>query len=72
MTYTSFTLTIFRELIPNESAEDLRARGIRDNTTIVTYSVKYYYTIDFAEATDDIDLYMDQVQSTLWAIADKS
>ena len=64
--YKLCTLTLFRELIPNESAEDLRARGIRDNTTIVTFSIKFYYTIDFAEATDDIDLYMNQVHSIQW------
>jgi len=39
----------------------LRQQGIDDNTTIVTYSVKYYYTREFAEVTDDIELYMDQV-----------
>ena len=36
-------------------------QGINDNTTIVTFSIKFYYTKEFAESTDDIELYMDQV-----------
>ena len=36
-------------------------QGINDNTTIVTFSIKFYYTKEFAETTDDIELYMDQV-----------
>merc|ERR1711892_1162833 len=36
-------------------------KGKDDDTTIVEYSIKYYYTQQFAEATDDIELYFDQV-----------
>ena len=32
-----------------------------DNTTIVTYSVMFYYTPEFASITTDIDGYIDQV-----------
>merc|ERR1711962_411656 len=37
----------------NRNPEDLRQKGIDDDTTIVTFSVKYYYTLDFAETFDD-------------------
>merc|ERR1711962_205050 len=39
----------------NRNPEDLRQKGIDDDTTIVTFSVKYYYTLDFAETFDDND-----------------
>ena len=51
----------YRNIISDRSATDLRNQGINDDTTIVEYSIKYYYTLDFAEATEDIELYMDQV-----------
>jgi len=50
-----------RSLAADRSADALRQQGIDDDTTIVEYSVKFYYTIDMAEATEDIELYMDQV-----------
>ena len=34
-----------------------------DNTTMVTYSVKFYYTPQFAAATPDIDGFLDQIIS---------
>merc|ERR1719397_2293248 len=39
----------------------LLAQGESDKTTISTYSVKFYYTRDFAAITDDIPLYVAQV-----------
>jgi hypothetical protein len=36
-------------------------RGARDTTTIVTYTVKVYYTPQFAAVTADIQGYVDQV-----------
>jgi len=48
----------------NRNPEDLRQKGIDDNTTIVTISVKYYYTQDFAETFDDnngIDDFFDEL-----------
>merc|ERR1711915_341673 len=48
-------------LVSNRAAESYREQGINDNTTIVEYSIKFYYTVEFAEATDDIELYFDQV-----------
>lgn len=50
-----------REIFSNRDANALRQQGIDDDDTIVTFSVKYYYTRQFAEVTDDIELYMDQV-----------
>jgi len=49
------------ELISTEAKEELIQQGREDDKTIVEYSVKLYYTKEFAEATDDIELYMDQV-----------
>jgi len=45
----------------DRAVNKLRQQGIDDDTTIVWYSIKYYYTKEFAAATDDIQLYMDQV-----------
>merc|ERR1712180_62232 len=36
-------------------------QGKDDSTTIVTYSVMFYYTKEFAKVTDDIPLYVEQV-----------
>merc|ERR1711892_1073133 len=59
------------EEVPQEMrADDLMSASVKneftqkgkdDSTTIVEYSIKYYYTKQFAEATDDIELYFDQV-----------
>jgi len=50
-----------RNIFSERNADDLRQQGIDDSTTVVTFSVKYYYTLDFEEVTDDIDLYFDQL-----------
>jgi len=50
-----------RNIFSDRNADDLRQQGIDDNTTVVTFSIKYYYTLDFAENEDDIDLYFDQL-----------
>ena len=50
-----------KRFAPDRSANVLRQQGINDDATIVEYSIKFYYTIDMAEATEDIELYMDQV-----------
>ena len=49
----------------NRNADALRQQGIDDPDTIVTFSIKYYYTRQFAAVTDDIELYMDQVSKYL-------
>merc|ERR1711892_780091 len=49
------------DLIYAAAKSELIQQGMDDATTIVEYSIKYYYTIEFAEATDDIELYFDQV-----------
>merc|ERR1712142_465120 len=49
------------ELISSQAKAELIQKGKDDDTTIVEYSIKYYYTKEFAEATDDIELYFDQV-----------
>ena len=53
---------LFREIFSSRDANALRQQGIDDPDTIVTFSVKYYYTRQFAEVTDDIELYMDQAR----------
>merc|ERR1712198_537301 len=47
--------------VSNRAAESYREQGINDDSTIVEYTVKFYYTVEFAQATDDIELYFDQV-----------
>jgi len=49
-----------RDAVPDRKAAKLQ-QGKEDNSTIVTYSVMFYYTIEFAAATEDIDLYVAQV-----------
>jgi len=44
-----------------QEKQSLIQKGIDDDTTIVEYSIKFYYTKEFAEATDDIEIYLDQV-----------
>ena len=39
----------------------LLARGSRDNTTVATYTVFFYYTREFARDTPDIDRFIDEV-----------
>ena len=38
-------------------------QGKDDSTAIVTYSVMFYYTKEFARVTDDIPLYVEQVKT---------
>ena len=56
-------LIFYRLLESNRNADALRQQGIDDSETIVTFSIKYYYTRQFAAVTDDIELYMDQVSN---------
>lgn len=42
----------------------LKQQGIDDLTTVVTYSLKVYYTQEFMESTQDIPLFVDQVANT--------
>ena len=49
-------------MVNNRNANALRQQGIDDSETIVTFSIKFYYTRQFAAKTDDIELYMDQVR----------
>jgi hypothetical protein len=44
-----------------KTMDDLYQQGKEDNSTIVTFSMKFYYTTTFAERTDDIPLYFEQV-----------
>merc|ERR1711962_483758 len=48
----------------NHRANKLRQQGKTDNTTVVSFSVKFYYTLDFAETfegNDQIDHYFDKL-----------
>ena len=59
--------TFAEDVVENTSEpEDLSklksvADGERDTTTVVTYSVMFYYTPEFAAITSDISGYIDQV-----------
>ena len=51
----------------------LEQQGIDDSTTIVTFTVKFYYTYEFAANVADIPLYFDQVclhiaRISVWSI----
>ena len=39
-------------------------RGVRDTTTVVTFSVKIYYSKKFKEATPDVDGCIDKLIAT--------
>ena len=49
------------ELMSSQEKQAFIQQGVDDDSTIVEYTIKYYYTKEFAEATDDIELYLDQV-----------
>merc|ERR1711892_1032830 len=49
------------DLISAGAKNELIQAGINDATTIVEYSIKNYSTVEFAAATDDIELYFNQV-----------
>ena len=53
-----------------KAISDLQQQGINDPTTIVTYSLKVYYTKDFAESTEDIPTFVDNVSSLFVNIVD--
>lgn len=40
-------------------------RGINDPNTLVTFSVKFYYTRAFERVTDDIPAFLDMVRDTV-------
>jgi hypothetical protein len=42
----------------------LEQQGIDDTTTVVTFSLKVYYTPQFAATTNDIPLFVDQVSQS--------
>lgn len=39
-------------------------KGKSDSSTVVTYTIKFYYTVEFAQVTDDIMMYFNQVRVT--------
>ena len=43
------------------SYDALLKQGLEDSTTLVTYSLKVYYTIEFGKKTEDIPLFVEQV-----------
>ena len=43
----------------------LRQKGIADNTTVVTFTVKWYYTPEVAAAVDDLELEFENVSLDL-------
>ena len=46
-----------------EKTKRLREQASNDSTTVVTYSIKFYYTPEFAASTPDIPGFIDQVLS---------
>jgi hypothetical protein len=47
--------------VESRALSALEQQGIDDTTTVVTFSLKVYYTHQFAASTDDIPLFVDQV-----------
>jgi len=45
----------------DRTTELLRQKGINDQSTVVTYTVKIYYTQEFKDDTPDVPLFLDQV-----------
>ena len=50
-----------RVVNPRPVHDELLRQGLADNTTVYTYSVKFYYTPSFAAVTPDIEGFIDQV-----------
>jgi hypothetical protein len=50
-----------RVVNPRPVHDDFLRQGLADNTTIYTYSVKFYYTPSFSAVTPDIEGFIDQV-----------
>ena len=50
-------------LISSQAKKDFIQKGKDDDKTVVDYTIKFYYTREFAEATDDIEIYFDKVLS---------
>ena len=48
-------------IVLDPAPSDRRRLGILDNSTLVQYTVMFYYTTDFAKMTADIAGYVDQV-----------
>ena len=46
-----------------QATSALIQQGKGDSTTVVTYSVMFYYTPEFASITDDIPLFVSQVRT---------
>ncbi len=44
-----------------DNFDALRQQGIDDNTTIVTFTVKWYYTPEVASITEDLELFFENV-----------
>ena len=45
----------------SDQLDALRQQGIDDNTTIVTFTVKWYYTPEVASITEDLELFFENV-----------
>ena len=53
-----------RPFRPNREVRDaMLAKGKEDTTTIATISLMFYYTCEFAESTEDVEAYVDEVKS---------
>ena len=59
--HTSLTFSVICSADDRASNEELLVKGKSDSSTIATYTIKFYYTTDFARVTDDIDMFFSQV-----------
>ncbi len=52
------------DIVPHTYSSDMKAlrqQGIDDNTTVVTFTVKFYYTPEVAAAYDNLDIFFENV-----------
>ena len=54
---------IKKSSISRQAKKRFRQKGKKDAKTVVEYSIKFYYTKEFAEATDDIEGYFNKLES---------
>ena len=60
---------VVEDVVPHTYSADLRAlrqQGIDDNTTIVTFTVKFYYTPEVAASYDNLDIFFENVSFNIF------
>ncbi len=62
--HTYYYIIYFLHFSKHELSFDLdalRQQGIDDDTTVVTFTVKWYYTPEVADVTEDLELFFENV-----------